>query len=87
MWILILFFLVGILAGIGIRPHKRLLKTSAIMSEVCVYSLLFILGYLLGVNPQVTSNIFSLGTDAFLLSLCAIVGSILFTLPLGRWIK
>ncbi len=87
MWILIVFFIAGIVTGRWLRSHKGFLRVSSIMGEVCVNSLLFILGYLLGTDPHIISNLSSLGTDAILLSLFAIIGSIVFTLPLGRWIK
>ncbi len=87
MWWLILFFIGGILMGNQLKAHSTLIKGCSIFSEICVYCLLFILGYLVGTMPNIKSNILSLGTDAIILSLCAIAGSILLTLPLERYLR
>jgi uncharacterized membrane protein YbjE (DUF340 family) len=87
MWKLIFFFISGTFVGVLLKKQEKMVRVCSRLSEYSVYLLLFLLGFSMGVNPAIIKNIFSMGVDAFLLSIFSIVGSILAILPLERKIK
>ena len=54
---------------------------------VLIWALLFFLGVEVGENPQVLSGISNLGLEALWLSLMGLVGTVLFSWALWRWIN
>ena len=73
---IIVIFLAGIGLGYGIRARARLLRYVARMSDVALYSLLFILGLSLGLDEKLMTNLPHIGLNALVLAL----GAILMTL-------
>ncbi len=82
MLVIIVCFIVGILAGIALRGRSRILGWVSRATDLAVGFLLFVLGVSIGVNEEVISNLPSLGLEGFVLSLGAIVGSIVAVNPL-----
>jgi len=87
MYKLILFFIAGIIFGLFLKEHQKLINTVKKLSEFSVFFLLFILGFLMGSNPSIIKNLLSMGTDGLIISLFSIIGSILFIIPIERKIK
>ena len=72
MLIILFVFLVGIVLGYCIRARARLLRWVARMSNIALYSLLFILGLSLGVDDSLMANLPHIGLNALFLALGAI---------------
>ncbi|GAB6888228.1 hypothetical protein JCM13304A_17270 [Desulfothermus okinawensis JCM 13304] len=87
MYKLILFFIVGIIFGVFLKKHNALIRICQRLCELSVFLLLFILGFLMGSNPSIMKNLFSMGYDALIISVFSIIGSILLILPIERKIK
>lgn len=87
MWSLIFFFILGIAVGTILKKREKFLTISSKLMELCVFLLLFWLGYLMGTDKNVINNLLTMGIDAIILSLFSIIGSILFIIPLSRKIK
>ena len=81
MFILLSFFITGILLGALLSGKNGLLRTSGWLTEALVCFLLFILGTSIGTNKTVLNNLAGLGIDALVLTIGAIAGSILAVYP------
>ncbi len=86
MWIILLFLALGTLAGVALRRQQRLLSWANRGATTAVYLLLFLLGISVGGNQAAMSALGSLGTQALLLSLSGVAGSVLLALLLYRWL-
>jgi uncharacterized membrane protein YbjE (DUF340 family) len=81
----VLFFLgAGILAGFLLRKRLLILHFSDKAASWAVYLLLFTLGLGTGLNPDILSALGLSGLFALILSLAAIMGSILLIWPVYR---
>ena len=84
----ILFFVVGILLGHVLRHMSKTIALADSLTMWTIYLLLFVLGLSVGVNRQILQHIGSLGFQAAVLAVAAIVGSVLASqlvrLGLGR---
>lgn len=86
MWIILIFLALGTLTGVALRGQQRLLNWLERGATTAVYLLLFLLGISVGGNQAAMNALGSLGTQALLLSLSAIVGSVLLALLLYHWL-
>ena len=75
MFTVIGIMLTGMLIGYLIR-HKRLPKIQQIITTL-IWVLLFLLGIDVGSNPDITQGLHTIGVEAVLISLAAIMGSVL----------
>ena len=75
MFTVIGIMLTGMLIGYLIR-HKRLPKIQQIITTL-IWALLFLLGIDVGSNPDITQGLHTIGVEAVLISLAAIMGSVL----------
>lgn len=73
--------------AVGFLLRKRRLKVVPHAVTVLIWLLLFFLGVEVGENPQVINGISSLGLEALWLSLTGIVGTVLFSWALWRWVN
>ena len=73
---LIAIMLLGIAIGYLFRHSKTTQKTEKTIS-LTIISLLFILGMSIGSNPDIVNNLFSYGSQAALLAIFGLGGSIL----------
>ena len=82
-------FVAIILSGmaVGFLLRKRPLKVMLHVVTVLIWLLLFFLGIEVGENPQVVGGISRLGLEALWLSLAGLVGTILFSWALWRWVN
>ncbi len=86
MWIILLFLILGTLAGVALRRQQRVLRWADRGSATAVYLLLFLLGISVGSNQAAMNALGRLGAQALLLSLSAIAGSVLLALLLYHWL-
>ena len=73
--------------AVGFLLRKRRLRVVPHAVTVLIWLLLFFLGVEVGENPQVINGISSLGLEALWLSLTGIVGTVLFSWVLWRWVN
>ncbi len=73
--------------AVGFLLRKRRLRVVPHAVTVLIWLLLFFLGVEVGENPQVINGISSLGLEALWLSLTGIVGTVLFSWALWRWVN
>ena len=73
--------------AVGFLMRKRQLKIVPHAVTVLIWLLLFFLGVEVGENPQVIEGITSLGLEALWLSLAGIVGTVLFSWALWKWVS
>lgn len=80
-----IILLVCLLAGMGlggiVQRQKRCVKFIDQFIQITVAVLLFILGVSIGENRAIIDNLTSLGLDAVLLTVGAVLGSILAVCP------
>lgn len=77
-------FLGGIL-GFILRKRKLKFTSKAIMILICL--LLFLLGIEVGMNPDIISGITTIGFEALIITIAAVLGSAVMALLLWRYIK
>ncbi len=68
---------VGMVIGYLIHNKKTLLKINEKLTMYAVYVLLFLLGINIGLNEQIINNIYTLGLDAALITVGALLGSLI----------
>ena len=73
--------------AVGFLLRRRQLRVVPHAVTVLIWLLLFFLGTEVGENPQVVNGISSLGAEALWLALAGIVGTVLFSWALWRWVK
>ncbi len=76
MLIIIVVFLTGIALGYVFRGREKLLRLVAGMSDLALYTLLFILGLSLGLDKVLMANLPHIGRNALFLALGAILASL-----------
>lgn len=67
----------GILIGYKEISHKKLLDKLSHLQMAALVILLFVMGIRIGVDKEVINSLGTLGFQAFYLSSCAIIGSVL----------
>ncbi|PID68132.1 MAG: DUF340 domain-containing protein [Flavobacteriia bacterium] len=67
----------GMVIGYLIHHKKTLLKINEKLTMYAVYVLLFLLGINIGLNEQIINNIHTLGLDAALITIGALLGSLI----------
>jgi len=82
MIMIFVYFTLGIVIGLLFRKHYGLTKPMSRAIDIILCLQLFILGYAIGLNKDIITNIYQLGLDSLLLAVGAIAGSILITLPI-----
>lgn len=86
---IMLKFVAIILSGmaVGFLLRKRQLRVVPNLVTVLIWLLLFFLGVEVGENPQVIGGITTLGLEALWLSIAGLMGTILFSWALWRWVR
>ena len=82
---IVAIMLSGMAVGFLFRNRRLTLVNKAV--TVLIWALLFFLGVEVGENPQVLSGISNLGLEALWLSMMGLVGTVLFSWILWRWIN
>ena len=70
--------LFGVLVGYLFRNHEITQKTERTIS-LTIFAMLFILGLSVGSNDSIVTNLYDYGSQAFILALFGLGGSILFS--------
>lgn len=81
---IILVFLAGCLVGYILKSRLMVLRTARVLQDFFMALLLILLGYSVGNDPVILSQIPELGLQALVLTVGAIFGSILFAIPFGK---
>lgn len=76
MLIVIGLMFLGVVIGYLLRGKMKFGGISKTITYV-IYVLLFLLGVSVGVNPQIISNLTTLGAEAMVITLAALAGSVL----------
>ena len=79
MWTLLIFFLLGIVAGIFFKNRSSMGYLIHKIAFITICVLLFLMGYLVGSKQNLLRQLPVLGLKAFILGAGAALGSIIFT--------
>jgi uncharacterized membrane protein YbjE (DUF340 family) len=87
MLVVIGLMFLGIAIGYLLRGKMKLGGVSQAITYA-IYVLLFLLGVSVGVNPQIISNISTLGAEAVMITLGGVLGSVLAAWTIYKlWFK
>lgn len=84
MFIVIAFMFLG--GVIGYLFHKKECKNISKIITVLIWLLLFLLGIEVGSNPDIISGLGSIGVEAFMITMGAVLGSCVMALLLWKLI-
>jgi len=84
MVVILVVLTAGIILGFLMRNHERLIRTADRIMNGTIYLLLFLLGLSVGVNETIISNIHTIGVRALVLTVGAIVGSVIVSYIVSR---
>jgi len=73
--------------GVGYIFRKRNLSFISKVITVLIWILLFVLGLEVGSNPQIVSNLGKLGLDALVITVGALLGSIILAALLWKFVN
>jgi len=86
MVIILIVLTAGIILGFLMRKHERMIRTADRIMNWTIYLLLFLLGISVGVNETIISNIHTIGVRALVLTAVAIVGSVIVSYIVSRFL-
>lgn len=72
---------------IGFLLRKKEMKRVGQIIMVLIWLLLFLLGVDVGVNQDIMNGLHTIGIEALIITLAAVLGSVLGAKLLWRWIK
>jgi uncharacterized membrane protein YbjE (DUF340 family) len=73
--------------GVGYLFRKRNLSFISRLITLLIWILLFVLGLEVGSNPQIVSNLGKLGLDALIITVGALLGSIILAALLWKFVN
>lgn len=79
--------LIGGIVGRKVKIVKNVDKNLAKIQNVCLLFLLFVMGVSIGINDKIISNLLSIGFKAGVISIFAVVFSIIFVYIIKRLAK
>lgn len=86
MWGIIAAFVLGIIiSAVGVVPYHFYRHLDKVLTVILLV-LLFGMGLNIGLDENITGNIFNLGKTAFLISAASVLGSVLVAWYFGKWI-
>lgn len=85
MFIVIGLMLVGVFVGFIFRGKKLHRISHVIMALICL--LLFLLGMEVGGNQQLINSLHIIGIEAILITIAALLGSVLCAKALWQWVN
>ncbi|MDD4778753.1 MAG: LysO family transporter [Fermentimonas sp.] len=85
MFIVIAFMILGVVTGYIFR-NKKMGNISKIIT-VIIWVLLFLLGVEVGTNPEIIAGLGTIGVEALIITIAAVLGSAIMALLLWRYIK
>jgi len=84
MIVILVVLTAGIILGFLMRNHERMIRTADRIMNGTIYLLLFLLGLSVGANETIISNIHTIGVRALVLTVGAIVGSVIVSYIVSR---
>ncbi len=72
----LVIMLVGIVVGFSISNRKKLIKINDKLTSFAIYLLLFLLGISVGLNDKIINNIHTIGLQAIIITMGALLGSL-----------
>ncbi len=85
MFIVIGLMLAGVLVGFIFRGKKMLRISHIIMTLICL--LLFLLGTEVGGNQQLIKSLHTIGIEAIIITIAALLGSVVGSKALWQWVN
>lgn len=85
MFIVLAIIIVGIIIGMQIRTPKAPALLSKILNGI-IYLLLLVMGISVGGNQTIIENLSTIGLQAFIITIGAVLGSLIFAYILYRWV-
>lgn len=79
MWLILLFLVVGTVAGFLLRKLRNFSKAADQVTTYIIYLLLFIMGLRVGSDREIMDHIDTIGFQSFLIALFAIAGSVVLS--------
>ena len=67
----------GILTGFFLNNYPAIVKINEKLLNLAIYSLLLLLGIVVGSSEKIISNIYNLGLQALIITIGAITGSVM----------
>ncbi len=84
MFIVLGIIILGVLIGTQIRSSKAPVLFSK-MLNVIIYILLLVMGIVVGGNETIVNNLSTIGLRAFIITVGAVLGSMIFALIIYRY--
>ena len=85
MIIILVIMFAGMALGYFLRNKEKLIKLNDKFILYAIFLLLFLLGVAMGNNEQIMNNLGSIGFHALIISIGAILGSIVLAYFVGRF--
>ena len=85
MFVVVAFMLLGIVLGYFFKNYIKF--NINIVINILIWMLLLLLGIEVGSNDTVFDNLANVGIDAMLITIAALLGSVLLAKALWVWIK
>ncbi len=82
MFLVISFMIIGILVGVFL--NNKLFDKISLVITILIWLLLFLLGIEVGSNKELIENLGEIGIDAFLITIGAVMGSVLLSWTLWK---
>ncbi|MDY0131507.1 MAG: LysO family transporter [Desulforegulaceae bacterium] len=76
-----LFLFAGILTGVFLRENKKAISFFEKATMFSIFLLLFLFGAEAGLDEKIKTTFYSSGVNGILISISAIAGSIVFSIP------
>ncbi len=73
----LVIMVVGIVVGFSISNRKKLIKINDKLTSFAIYLLLFLLGISVGLNDKIINNIHTIGLQAIIITIGALLGSLM----------
>jgi len=79
MWLIILFLVVGTVAGFFLRKLRNFSKAADKLTTYIIYLLLFIMGLRVGSDKEIMDHIDTIGFQSLMIALFAMAGSVVLS--------
>ncbi len=85
MILLLAILFIGFFIGFLLRKNKKIEKPLGIIIMISIYALLFFIGISVGSNKLIINNLTKIGINALALTLGAVIGTILLSIPVYKY--
>lgn len=84
MFLLLSILFIGLFFGFLLRKFEKMEKPLNSIIMISIYGLLFFIGINVGSNEVILKNLTKIGINAFILTIAAVAGSILVSIPVFK---